>query len=189
MSIDLNLKLTRPVEIDPLLPQISTFLRVILGQANIPNISAVGYDHDNEMFVPLKSRVIDLSSDTIFFKIDIDDEPEIANVGVVQIEHPQLSDEEQGLLVYVNSGSQRTPLEFALVAAVAAAIGYHLDTPVIDDMPFFTTGIDGQSANEFVNAIKVKGIFDDYRTAAQSFYESLPLREKTKEGLADNERL
>jgi len=188
MSIDLNLKLTRPVEIDPLLPQISTFLRVILGQANIPNISAVGYDYNNEMFVPLKSSVIDLSSDTIFFKVDIDDEPEIANVGVIQIDQPELSDEEQGFFVYVNSGSQRTPLEFALMAAVAAAIGYHLDTPVIDDRPFFTD-IESQSANEFVNAIKVKALFDDYRMAAQSFYESLPLREKNKEGSADNVRL
>lgn len=188
MSIDLNLKLTRPVEIDPLLPQISTFLRVILGQVNIPNISAVGYDHDNEVFVPLKSRVIDLSSGESLFKIDIDDEPEIVGVGVVQIEHPQLSDEEQGLFVYVNSGSQRTPLEFALMAAVAAAISYHLDTPVIDDRPFFTD-IESQSANEFVDTIKVKGLFEDYRIAAQCFYESLPLREKNKEVSADNRAL
>ena len=177
MSIDLNLKLIRPVKIDLLLPQVSKILKVILGQANIPNITAVGYDYDNKDFVPLKSNVIDLSSGMILFKMDIDEEPEIVNVGVVQIEHPQLSDEEQGSFIYVNSGSQRTPLEFALMAAVAAAIGCYLDTPVIDDRPFFTA-IQNQSANEFVNAIKVKDFFNDYRTASQVFYQSLPLRGK-----------
>ena len=185
MSIDLNVKMRRPVEVDPLLPQISTFLRVILGQANIPNIIAVTYDYDNEVFVPIKSRVIDLSSGEILFKIDIDDGPEIAGVGVVRIEDPQLSNEEQGLFAYVSSSSQRTPLEFALIAAVAAAISASLDSPVIDDMPFFTT-TQSQSANQFVNAIKAKVSFGNYKLAAQFFYDSLSLLRKNSVGTTDS---
>jgi hypothetical protein len=173
MAIDLHIKLVKPVEVDTLIPLISEALREILGLSSKPNIKAEGYDYDKEVSVPLKSRLIDSQSGTIFFKID--DEPEIADITVFQAEHPQLDDEEIGAFVAISSRSQRTPLEFALLGAVAAAIGNYLDVPIIDDRPFFT-GIHRQLAREFIAAVKVKEHFDDYQIAAQTFYNSLPHR-------------
>jgi hypothetical protein len=184
MAIDVHIKLVKPIEVDVLIPLVSEALKEILGLANKPNIKVEGYDYDNEVSIPLKSHLIDSQSSTILFKID--DEPEIADITVFQVEHPQLDDAEIGAFVAVSSRSQRTPLEFALLGAVATAIGNYLDVPIIDDRPFFTSIHHSQSAREFIAAIKVKEHFDDYQIAAQAFYNSLPLQKQTEEKLGDN---
>jgi hypothetical protein len=177
MFTDLDVKLTRPVEIDLLLPKIGAALKEILCLTISPDIKAERYDDDDEVFLPRDFRIIDQSSGTVTFKIA--DEPELADVVPCHVEHPMLSNEEQGDFLSVSSRSRRTPLEHALLAAVAAALSAHLDTPVIDDMSFFIEASSGLPAGEFVNTIRMSGHFDDYRKAATYFYGSLP-RKKSR---------
>ena len=177
MFTDLDVKLTRPVEIDLLLPKIGTALREILCLRTSPDIKAEWYDYNDEVFLPQNFRIIDQSSGRAIFEID--DEPENVFVEPFHVEHPMLSSEEQGDFLSVSSCSRRTPLEHALLAAVAAALSAHLDTPVIDDMSFFIEASSDLPADEFVNTIRMSGHFNDYRKAATYFYGSLP-RKKSR---------
>jgi hypothetical protein len=169
MSISLTLKLVTPLPIGAMLPKIGVALQEVLRLSETPLIIAEGYV--NRIRSPLRSDTLSLGSGTIFFEII--NEPEIASVVVYEIQHPLLSNEEQGVFTSVHVSSFRTPLEYALVAAVAASFSRELDTPVIDNRPFFTEVL-SQSADSFVEAIKVKDVFEDYRLAAQAFYSLLP---------------
>jgi hypothetical protein len=71
----------------------------------------------------------------------------------------------------IGVGSGRTPVDFAIAAAVSAALACESNTDVVDDMPFFTEEFE-QSADRFIEAVRVKGTFNDYRTAARTFFEA-----------------
>ena len=169
MSISLTVKLVKPIVISAVLPKIGAALREVLGLSFTPTI--VAEEYVSRARVPLRSDTISLESGMIFFEVA--NEPEIASVVTYQTEHPLLSSEEQGVFTGVEVGSQRSPLEYALAAAVAAAFGRESGAPVDDYVPFFSEAL-SQSPDSFINAIRVGGAFDDYRVAAQTFYESLP---------------
>jgi hypothetical protein len=169
VSVDLDVKLIRPIAIQDVLPKIGTALQETLGLSFLPRIVACEYVEGARR--PLRQEMIALEMNSVLFQIE--NEPEVAYVGTYVIEHPTLASEEQGAYVYINVSSQRSPLEYALAAAAAAGLACELDTLVIDSTPFYTEAL-SQSAQSFIKRIKVNGRFHDYRAAAEVFYDALP---------------
>ena len=169
MSIGLEVKLTKAISVPVLLPNIGTALRDILGLLFIPDI--VAEEYVDQTWVPVRSDLLTDESKLIGFLIA--GEPETVSIFVSYRGGDDRPENEWGSFAVIEVTGTRTPLIFALTAAVAAALGRECGTDVTDNMPFFSHTLD-QSADHFVNAIKVKDQFDDYRAAAKAFYKSLP---------------
>lgn len=168
MSISIDIKLTTPIDIITVLPNIGTALREILGLTFTPRLKAEEYI--NGRLSPLRDGKLHVETNVIL--IGIAKEPETASLGVYEVNSSQLSEEENGAFVYISSENQRNALELALVAAVAIALGRELGMPVIDDTPFYTDVL-SQSVDNFVQAIRVKGYYDDYHVSSKVFYDAL----------------
>lgn len=174
MSVDLSIKLVAPVSIQDSLSKIGEGLRDVLGLSGSPVIGAESYV--NGVRHSLTQTMIAPEGSASLFRIER--EPELVNVGTYFVEQPLLASDEQGSHIYVNVGSERSPLEYALAAAIAATFARELGTPVIDNTPFYTE-VMSQSAETFISRIRVTGEFCDYRAAAKVFYERLPKRRRS----------
>jgi|SRR5215213_205035 len=168
MSIGLVVKLTHSVPVEEVLSEIGRTLKEILGLSFIPQV--VAEEYSNREWGPLRAAVIAYSSSIIGFTII--GEPETAAVFTHVRNGGDRPIEEQGIFVTVEVAGIRTPLAFALVAAIAITIGRECTTEITDNMPFFSKNFD-QSAESFVTNIKLDGYYDDYRAAAQNFYFEL----------------
>ena len=173
MSVDLDVNLREPVAFSIVLPKVATTVREILGLSFIPQI--VAEDYVSRIRVPLSSEKLCHGSSEVL--IGIPGEPETASVGTYLIDEPQLPRAEQGVYAYVNVSWERSPLEYALAAAFAVTLGRELGVPVIDDACFYTSAL-SLGANEFIDVIRVGEVYDDYRVAAQVFYDALPRMSK-----------
>lgn len=169
MSIGLGVKLTKPITIRAVLPKIGKALQEILGLSFPPEIGVEQYV--DRTWVPLQSEL--LTDDSKLIGFSIAGEPETVAVFAHFRGGEHLPDEPRGIFAVIEVTGTRTPLVLALTAAVATALGLESGTDIIDNMPFFSSIFD-QSAEHFVNAIKVKDGFNDYRAAADAFYRSLP---------------
>lgn len=169
MSIALAVKLTQPISIRAVLPKIGKALQEILGLSFAPEIVVEQYQ--DRSWVPLKSEHLTEDSKLIGFSITGESETVAVFARYRGAEH--LPEEPRDFFAVIEVTGTRTPLVLALTAAVATALGRESGTAIIDDMPFFSSVFD-QSADHFVNTIKVKNGFNDYRAAADAFYRSLP---------------
>lgn len=169
MSIGLAVKLTKPVAIRAVLPKIGKALQEILGLSFAPEIVVEQYL--DRTWVPLKSEL--LTEDTRLIGFSIAGESETVGVFAHFRGGEHLPEEPREFFAVIEVTGPRTPLVLALTAAVATALGRESGTDIIDNMPFFSGAFD-QPAEHFVNAIKVKDGFNDYRAAADAFYKSLP---------------
>jgi len=169
MSISLSVKLTKPMFISAVLPDVVEALQEILGLSFRPSVIAEHFL--NRKRVPLQSNVIDQESKMILFEII--NERAVVSISVYRRDLDHEPGEEGGVFATIDVSAWRSPLEYALAAAVAAAFGHQCNTMITDYMPFYTRRFN-QSADRFVNSIKVEGTFTDYQTAGQVFYDSLP---------------
>jgi hypothetical protein len=167
--VSLNLKLVKPLAISTLIAETSSALQEILRLSFTPII--VAEEYVNQKRIPLRSEEVRSDSGMLF--LEILNEPEVVSIVTFEVEHPLLSDEEQGAFIGISANTWRTPLEDALAAAVAVAFARKLGT-VIEDNACVYSPVLSQSAESFIDAVKVKEPFDDYRVAAQRFYEALP---------------
>lgn len=175
MSISLSVKLTKPMLISAVLPDVIGALQEILGLSFRPIVKAKGFL--NRERVPLQSDVVDQKSTMILFEIV--DERAVVGVSVYRRDSDHDPGGEEGVFATIDVSAWRSPLEYALAAAVAVAFGHQCDTMIMDYMPFYTRRF-SQSADKFVKAIKVEATFTDYQTAGQAFYDSLPKGEITQ---------
>jgi hypothetical protein len=173
MSVSLGVKLTKLMYINVVLPEIAEVLQEILGLPFKPSVTAEGFVNRRRM--PLRSNIIGQESEMILFEIE--NEQAVVGVTVYRREADHLPGEEEGVYAAIEVSAWRSPLEYALAASIAAAFGRQCSTPITDYMPFYTKTF-RQSANEFIDSIKVLGTFTDYQTAGQVFYDSL-IRDKT----------
>jgi hypothetical protein len=74
--------------------------------------------------------------------------------------------------VWINSRTCRTPLEHALIAAVAVVVARVQHTRIVDYTPFFTSEIDS-CVEDFVGRVKIRGPFIDILAAADHFNRNL----------------
>lgn len=169
MSIGLEVELTKPISIRPVLPLIGKTLQEILGLSSIPEI--VAEEYVDRTWVPLRSELI--AEDSKLIGLSIAGEPETVSVFACFRGGEYRPEEEHGIFAFIEVTGPRTPLVLALTAAVAATLGRECGTDITDNMPFFSNVFD-QSADDLVKALKVKQSFDDYRDAATVFYRSLP---------------
>lgn len=163
MSIALDLKLTKSIPINRVLPEAGKALQVMLGLTFTPIMTA-------EMVTDGKALsnadVIEPSSGVIAIRIV--NEPEVATVHPFTLDFP-----DEKTYVAVSLQTWRTPLEAALVAAVAIAFGRYLRGEINDSASFYSAVL-SQSATELMERLKLNKSFDDQRLAAQEFYDSLP---------------
>lgn len=163
MSIALVLELTNSIPINQVLPIVSNALRGILSLTFTPVVVAEKISSGEAV---LDTDLIEPSSEMIAFKIV--NEPEVATTHAYILDYP-----EEKTHVAVSLQRWRTPLESALVAAVAIAFGEFLKEEIYDSASFYST-VPSQSATELLERLKLNKNFDDYRFAAQEFYNSLP---------------
>lgn len=180
MSVSLKLELVKPVPISALLPEISGALRTILGLTSDP-VLTVEVVSDKEAVSPQSFQIESGAEDV---KIGIAGEPEAVTVYpfTIQVspyavppytEPIPLKSIKDKLLVGLYPESCRTPLELALAAAIAVSFSKYLGSEIVDPIPFYTEGV-YHTADNFLSHIKVDRQFDDYRVAAQRFYDRLP---------------
>lgn len=169
MSIGLVVQMTHPIVIRELLPKIGVALQEILALSFRPEI--LGQEYADRKWGPLQSDHITAASRLIGFEVR--GESEIVAVCAHVRGGDHRTRDEHGIFMGIEVVGQRTPLEFALTAAVAIAVGRQCRADVTDNMPFFSVTFD-QPADTFASSIKLQGVFDDYRVAAQVFYDSLP---------------
>lgn len=169
MSIGLAVELTKNITIRAVLPKIGKALQEILGLSFAPEIVVEQYM--DRTWVPLQSELLTEDSKLIGFSIA--GEPETVAVFAHFRGGEHLPEEPRGFFAVIEVTGPRTPLVLALTAAAAAALGRECGTEVTDNTPFFSNVFD-QSADHFVNAIKVRDVFEDHRAAAEVFYKSLP---------------
>ncbi|MDT4966684.1 MAG: hypothetical protein QOJ64_1421 [Acidobacteriota bacterium] len=167
MSISLAVKVTKPILISRLLTNTGEVLAEILGLSFTPSLEANEYV--NQEWVTATSE--DLTADSNFIGIKIAGEPETAPMFVSNHDWTHAGEVGRGEFAIVDVGGGRTPLDFAIAAAVAAAIGRAHRSEIEDYLPYFTPLLE-QSADDFVAAIKVRDKFDDYRQAASVFHKS-----------------
>jgi hypothetical protein len=168
MPVSLRVKISGPINLSSLLPKVSATLAEILGLPYAPEI--VAEEYVGGQLKRVGSETISCKDGgTVFLRI-----PEGADNASLfcyerQIEHE--TGEESLPLAVIEVGSGRTPVDFAIAAAVAAALARENNTDVVDDMPFFTEEFE-QPADRFIEGVRVKGLFNDYRTAAEAFFEA-----------------
>jgi hypothetical protein len=163
MSIAIDLELKNNIPIGPVLPEVGKALQEILALTYIPVIIAE-FSVKNEPLID--SYLIEPSSELIAVKIE--NEPEIATIITYTMDYPI-----EESRVAVSFCSYRTPLEVALVAAVAIALGRFLKEDIYDSSLFYQTVLN-QSAARLAENLRLEGSFDDYKLAAQELYNKLP---------------
>lgn len=169
--LSLVLKLKTPLIIgEPLCEELGATLQEMLGLVSRPTI--VAKEYVKGAHVPLESYELSPTSNRILFEIV--GEPESATITTYEVDEPLLPDEEQGAFVSVSPATMRTPLETALAATVAFVFGRKLSSEIEDSATFYTGRLN-QSPDSFINAVKVRGKFDDYRAASDEFYGELPV--------------
>jgi hypothetical protein len=180
MSVSLKLELVKPLDVGSLLPEIGSILMVMLGLTFDPVIRAETMA--GQAIIPL--QVPDIKSEAGDIKIKIVGEPETVTVypfsvpfspyaGPPYTEPIPLESIIDKIMVGIYPETCRTPLELALAAAIAVSFGRYLESEIVDPIPFFTRDLYPQ-ADSFLSQIKVSRQFDDYRLAAQEFYDNLP---------------
>ncbi len=179
MSIGLKVRFTRAIHINDLLPEIGEAICELLHLANPPLIIAEEYD--GRKWLP--SRLQTLSSESPVVAFGVKEEPEMAAAVSVYARQRERfaaddwADDEIGDVASIEVLGARTPLGFALVAAVAIAIARKCNTQITDDMPFYSERFDS-SPDSFLAAIRVEGRFDDYMSAAEEFSSHLNRKDK-----------
>jgi hypothetical protein len=180
MSISLKLELVKPIPISNLLSEIGEALRAILGLKFDPVITAEVVS--TKETAALQSFQIEAGAEDV--KIGIAGEPETVTVYPFTVpvspyaappytEPIPLESIKDKLLVGIYPETCGTPLELALAAAIAVSFSKHLESEIVDSIPFYTEGL-YHTADNFLSHVKVDHQFDDYRVAAQRFYDRLP---------------
>ena len=168
MPIGLRVKLqSDTTAIGELLPRVSDALQDILRLRVAPRIVAEEWlECDKKTIEP---QTISTKAGMISFKIL--GEPDVAYLHYFVSAVHELGDKaspQAGVIV----GSGRRPLDFALAAAVAAALARENNSEVVDDTPYFSDELE-QSADLFIESVRVKQPFADYRDAGQVFFQGL----------------
>lgn len=166
--MSLRVRIGGPLSLTSLLPKVSASLREILGLLYTPVVVA-NLLADKGLNQVESETISTEHVGRVFFMIS--GEPDNACLFCYERRIQHETQEEPVALAVIEVGSGRTPLDFAIAAAVAAALARENSAGVVDDMPFFTERFE-QSADEFVDTIKVPGIFNDYQPAARVFFEA-----------------
>ena len=169
MSVGLKVKLTRAIDLNELFLEIGETLRELLYLRLPPSIVAEEY-RDGTWLPPI-SQTLNSKSPIVGFAIQ--GEPEMASVSVYtrrpdRFTADDWTNSELGDVASIEVAGPRTPLSFALVAAVATVLGRMCNSQILDDLPFYTAKFDS-SADEFAAAVSVHRQFDDYHSAAVEF--------------------
>jgi hypothetical protein len=180
MSVSLKLELVKPIDVGSLMPEIGSILKALLGLTFDPVIRTETMA--GQETISLQTPHIESGTGDI--RINIVGEPEAVTVypftvpfspyaGPPYTEPIPPESIIDKLMIGIYPDTCRTPLELALAAAIAVAFGRHLGSEVVDPIPFFTKDL-FHPANSFFSQVKVDRQFDNYRTAAQEFYDNLP---------------
>lgn len=170
MSIDLQVDYTSPILLAAIREAVPACLQELLGVFSVPPL------HVEELSDGVRSpadpnAVVDTECAWILhLQGHHPDDVYFAGVEV------QDDSTREGVrhFVHIMAGGCRTPLEFALVAAMAVVIARSegASTSINDGARFFTAAIDCE-VDEFVRQLRVAGPFSDIVTAAGHFSRHL----------------
>ena len=149
MPISLRVKLLKEtITTSELLPKVSAALQEILGLREPTKI--VLEEWADGQLTGSAPRTISTQSPLVSFRI-FDDPDDIAYLHCYLRGVHEPGDEATPQAL-VDVGSGRKPLDFALAAAVAAAVARENNSDVVDDMPFFSKAM-YQSASRFIESV------------------------------------
>jgi len=177
MPISLRVKpIEEPIKTSELLPKVSAALKEILGLPDPPRIVVEEWTFGRLAASP--PQTISTKSGMVSFRIPGDPD-EVAYLYCYRSAVHEPSDEATPQ-AGIDVGSGRRPLDFALAAAIAAAVARDNNSDVIDDTPFFSKAMD-QPGDSFIESVRVKHSFDDHHRAAKTFFEALYGKRAAKE--------
>lgn len=172
MSIDLEVKLSKKIELVKIVALAHSTLKEILGIAEVPQL------HFAEIFQGVRRTITCqiLGEARVGYLIGIDGFEEEVQVGTIRVERadPYVPTEKAGLIAYIAVGGVRTSLDIALAAALAIAIAELSDTPVFDSAEMWTY-INEQNSTDFKKMVAVTGSYTDIYEAAEVFVHRLPM--------------
>jgi hypothetical protein len=175
MSTDLSVKLNRPIETGRLVRTAETTMRELLALLYTPTLNIKRVEAGIRHIVT--SELIEKKQ---MFVVGMEGHREEVAVVVHEIpQHPSIPEDEVGLWTGVTVGAMRTPLEYAMAAAVAIALAREVKADVIDDALLWNR-IEAQKPDDFLKAIKVCGEFEDIHSAAEAMYTAAPVGQYRK---------
>lgn len=157
MSIELTLEATRPVHLIPLLPKIAAVLADILTLDRAPELLLRVFENGVADVVQYDELRVDGEP---MFLILIAGEPEVAAVMMVK------------RTAVITMAAQRTPLEYALGAAVAIQLSRVFGVPIVDSWRFFGTGLE-LSADDLMQRLRLNSRNVDLRSASEQLANRL----------------
>ncbi len=165
MSILIRVEKVDPVEIQLILPDISKVLGKLLGLVFDPELTA-GDRFEMRETLSVTYRLEPGNTDDLI-GIAVKEEQAVVSVSTTP----------QQKFVYVSPDGWRTPLEYALAAAVVIALAEYSDSEISDSALAFTK-VFSQSANDFAQRLQANKIFYNINEAADEFFVHLAMMSK-----------
>jgi len=164
MSIDLCIRISSPIGVGPLLPNIGAILAEILGLTVQPQL--VLHDMEDGRWTALASDLLEEESNRSFYVSEVN-APESVSVGV------------PGRYIFVTFSSASSYFGKALAAAIAIALSKEMGTPIEDDSRYFVDALE-YPPEKLMQTLKVTGTYSDYHQAADELEDRIAsnLRER-----------
>jgi hypothetical protein len=161
MATVILVKGTVPIAVGTLVPEIRKVLRLILGLTMNPSLAAVDR-YGVEPLLEGTHRIEPGKKEEVIGIKSLDDRAtvDVTTQNIIET-------------ICISPDTWRTDLEYAIAAAVAAAIAGLSEAEVQDPALTYTT-VFSQPAKKFVEAIKVNRSFDNINEAARAFFPRLP---------------
>lgn len=169
MSIDLSVDAVLPMPLAAIVERVPECLRELLDVSPVPAIQ-IEELRNGELLPAPSDAAIDLEHGWL---LGLDGFEASAFLAAIDVEDlSSLSSRHR--FVFVSTAGPRTPLQFALMAAVAVVIARREGTAIVDDACFFTSTLESD-VEAFVARVRARGPFTDLATAAEQFKKNLRL--------------
>ena len=173
MSASLSVKVLDSLSIQDLILKTEFILRKILNGVEIPRI-IVNEMQNGECFLP-NERFIGKNGQFILIGFFNCSDSVSLSIIEVQLKLPYILEDEAGRWAKISVGTTKSPVEFALAAAVAGAFTIKKNTDIIDDGCVWTKEFK-QQYKLFIERISVQVKVKDYTDASNLFFNKLNFR-------------
>jgi len=175
MSVTLFVRQTRPIDLQEVASEVGDALQRLLNLPQKPVITVI-FDADFRLG---DTSLPNLSPASCRVLCSIEGYPE--QVAVMPLVIPHGTKGEDGKWSFVDCDfisirwqMHKSPLCFALWAAAASALAKWMNSTVKDYAWFFTVS-DESTPTEFLNAVRLTQIQTEIRSAAEEFFNRLPM--------------